>query len=347
MTKPTIRCLFSFVIFIQTVSTAFLCFTPLMALAARPAVVIYTAVDQFISEPVLKDFENQTGIRVKAVYDVEATKTTGLVNRLLAERRHPKCDVFWNNEVLKSILLKQKEVITPYRSPNAMEIPKSFKDPDGYWTGFGARARVLVVNTQSIQPNTYPTSIMDLTQNRFNGKIAMANPLFGTTATHVAALFSVLGEEKARDYFLDLKANGLRILDGNSVVKDQVGQGSVLAGLTDTDDVNIGIRSGLPIHAIYPDGSGLGTLLIPNTVCLVAGSPNQEAGKKMVDYLLSKTVERKLAFGSSVQMPLRKDVPVPKGFVTIDQIGHLDVDYEEVARMMHSSMIFIQDVFLR
>ncbi len=62
-------------------------------------VVVYTSVDQIFSEPILTDFERETGIRVRAVYDVEASKTTGLVNRLLAEKDRPKADVFWNSEM--------------------------------------------------------------------------------------------------------------------------------------------------------------------------------------------------------------------------------------------------------
>ncbi len=313
----------------------------------QDTVVVYTAMDQFISEPVLKDFETQSGIRVKAVYDVEATKTTGLVNRLIAEKDRPKCDVFWNNEVLKSIMLKQKGFFQPYASPNAADIPDKFKDKQGCWTGFAARARVLVINTQAAQGLLVPASINDLVELRFKDKVAIANPLFGTTATHVAALFSVWGEEQARNYFLALKANGARIVDGNSVVKDRVGAGDFVVGFTDTDDVNVGIEAGLPIRALYPDKSGLGTLLIPNTVGLVAGCPHPEAGKKLIDYLLSKAVESKLAFCPSVQMPLRKDVAVPKGFVSIDQIATMDLDYEKVARMMEPSMRFVQETFIR
>ncbi len=315
--------------------------------ASKQQVVVFTALDQIFSEPVLKDFENQTNIKVKAVYDIEATKTTGLVNRLIAEKNNPQCDVFWNNEVIKSILLKNKGVLTPYKSPSAADIPELFKDKEGYWTGFAARARVLVVNTNLTAPGQGLKSIFDLQTEAFKGKAAIANPLFGTTSTHVAALFSVWGEDKAKQFFRDLKANEIRILDGNSVVKDQTGSGAVTAGFTDTDDVNVGVQAKLPIQAVYPDKEGMGTLLIPNTVGLVANSPNPAAGKKLIDYLLSRQVEEKLAFCPSVQMPLRKDVPTPDNFVTIDQIKAMAVDYEKVAAVMPASVKFIRDEFLR
>ena len=317
------------------------------AAVASREVVVFTALDQVFSEPILQTFEKNTGIRVKAVYDLEATKTTGLVNRLIAEKSHPQCDVFWNNEVIKSIILKQKGVLQPYVSPSAGDIPDTFKDKQGYWTGFAARARVLVANTQGLSPEQRPKSINDLTRPEFKGKAAIANPLFGTAATHVAALFSMWGDKKARQYFKDLKSNDIRIVDGNSVVKDRVGAGAVLTGFTDTDDANVGVEAGLPIDKIFPDKEGMGTLLIPNTVAMIAGCPHPDEAKQLIDYLLSKEVEKKLAFCPSVQMPLRKDVPTPPNFVTIDQIKAMPVDFEKVAAVMETSIRFVQEEFLR
>lgn len=315
--------------------------------SAGRSVVVYTALDQVFSEPILKEFEKRTGIQVKPLYDLEATKTTGLVNRLIAEKSNPRCDIFWNNEVIKSILLKQKGVLAPYVSPSAGEFPTTFKDKDGYWTGFAARARVLVINSRSVAATDRPLTIGDLTRPVYKNKIAIANPLFGTTATHVAALFAYWGQDKAQQYFRDLKANQVRILDGNSVVKDRVGAGAVWMGFTDTDDVNVGIQAGLPIQAVYPDKDGMGTLLIPNTVALIANAPHLVEAKKLIDYLLSKEVEQKLAFCESRQMPLRADVPTPKDFVTIDRIKAMPVDFEKVAGFMDASVRFVQEEFLK
>lgn len=108
--------------------------------------VVYTSTDQVFSEPVLKKFEEETGIEVKAIFDTEETKSTGLVNRLIAEKNRPKCDVFWSNDVLRVEILKQKGILSPYYPIASQNIPKKFKDPRGYgviikhgsfWKGFG------------------------------------------------------------------------------------------------------------------------------------------------------------------------------------------------------------------
>lgn len=320
---------------------------PLISGVEARQVVVYTALDQPFSEPLLQDFEKITKIKVSAVYDIEATKTTGLVNRLIAEKRNPRCDVFWNNEIINTIVLKRKGVLAQYVSPAAKDIPTQFKDRDGFWAGFAARARVLVVNTDVLPVRAHPRSILDFTDSVWKGKAAIANPLFGTTATHVAALFSFMGQQQAKQYLQNLKANSIRIVDGNSVVRDQVGTGELPAGFTDTDDVNTGILSGMPIQAVYPDQAGFGTLVIPNTVGLIANCPHPAEGKILIDYLLSKPVESRLAFGPSVQMPVRMSVKAPPAIKRVGQIKAMPVDYEHVADQMATSVKFVQEVFIR
>ncbi len=93
-----------------------------------PTVVVYVSHDQVFSEPVLKDFEKETGVRVRAVYDTEETKSTGAMNRLIAEKNNPQADVYWANEPIRAEVLRQQGIATPYASSNAEGIPAAFKD---------------------------------------------------------------------------------------------------------------------------------------------------------------------------------------------------------------------------
>src|SRR6266566_5411409 len=115
-------------------------------------VTIYVSTDRVFSEPILKSYEQKTGVKVNAVYDTEETKSTGLTNRLLAEKGNPQADVFWSNEPVRTLVLKKRGVLATYRSPSAVGIPDVFKDPDGFWTGFSARSRVIVYNTRLVKP---------------------------------------------------------------------------------------------------------------------------------------------------------------------------------------------------
>jgi len=168
----------------------------------RDQVVVYTSVGQVYSEPILDEFEKETGIEVLAVYDVEAAKTTGLVNRLIAEQGNPRADVWWNSEIIQTLALKERGLLASYPPTAAKTIPESYRDPEGYWTGVAGRARVILVNTNCITDPTNIRSIYDLIDPVWDGDlIGIANPLFGTTATHAAALYSHLGPQAGREYF--------------------------------------------------------------------------------------------------------------------------------------------------
>lgn len=294
-------------------------------------VIVYTSEDKIFSEPVLLQFEKKTGIKIRVIYDTEGTKSTGLVNRLIAEKDKPQADVFWSGEPVRPVLLKIKGLTTPYVSSAAADIPKTYKDPDGHWTGFSARARVILYNSSLVSMDERPLSILDLVKPKWRGQVAIANPLFGTTAIHMTALFVVLGDGKARKFMDDLKANGVKIVSSNSEVRRLVARGEVKVGITDTDDANVAVRDGSAVKIVYPDESGMGTLIMPNMVCLIKNSPNRENGKKLIDYLVSSEVEKSLAFAMCAQMPLRHDVQTPADVLTIAAIKGMDINYHDVA----------------
>jgi iron(III) transport system substrate-binding protein len=265
-------------------------------------VIVYTTVDQIFSEPILKDFEKETGIKVKAVYDTEETKSTGVLNRLIAEKGNPQCDLFWSGDPIRTIVLKQKGITSPYKSPSAIDIADVYKDSENHWTGFSARARVLIYNKDILQQKDIPKSIFDLTKDKYKGKFAIANPLFGTTTFHIAAIFTAIGNDKAKQFLTDLKNNKVVIATSNGDVKKRVIQGEVSCGLTDTDDANEAIKEGANVGVVFLDQQGIGSLIIPNTVSLIKNSPHSQNGKTLMDYLLRKETEAKLA-KSCVQMP--------------------------------------------
>ncbi|HXG89240.1 MAG TPA: extracellular solute-binding protein [Vicinamibacterales bacterium] len=307
------------------------CRSPEQAQTGDRTVTVYVSTDRVFSEPVLREYERRSGVKVNAVYDTEETKSTGLANRLIAEKPRPQADVFWSNEPVRTLVLKAREVLTSYRSPSAEGIPAALVDPDGYWTGFSARIRVIAYNTTLVKPEAAPQSVFDLADPRWRGQVAIADPRFGSTSFHVAALYALAGDEKMDEFFRRLKANGVRVVDGNSVVRDLVARGEVKVGLTDTDDVNVAIEDGQPIGMVLPDKEGLGVPVMPNMVSLIANAPHPEEGRKLIDYLLSKDVERALAQSEAVQIPLHVGVPGPKNIPAIETFKPMTLDYAKAA----------------
>lgn len=301
------------------------------ARSAARTVTIYVSTDRVFSEPVLREYERRSGVTVNAIYDTEETKSTGLANRLLAEAARPQADVFWSNEPVRTLVLKSRGVLAPYRSPAADGIPVALVDPEGYWTGFSARIRVIAYNTRLVPLDEAPRSVFDLADPKWRGQVAMADPRFGSTSFHVAALYALAGDERMDAFFRRLKANAVRVVDGNSVVRDLVARGEVKVGLTDTDDVNVAIEDGQPVGMVLPDREGLGVPVMPNMVSLIANAPHPEEARRLIDYLLSPEVERQLAASDAVQVPLHAGVPGPTNLPAIDTFTPMAVDYARAA----------------
>lgn len=316
---------------VASIILAAACRSPETAQSAERSVTVYVSTDRVFAEPVLREYERRSGVRVNAVYDTEETKSTGLANRLLAETNRPQADVFWSNEPIRALVLKSRGVLAPYRSPSAEGIPAALVDPEGYWTGFSARIRVIAFNTRLVKADEAPQSVFDLADPKWKGQVAMADPRFGSTSFHVAALYAEAGDARMDEFFRQLRTNQVRIVDGNSVVRDLVARGEVKVGLTDTDDVNVAIENRQPVDMVLPDKEGLGVPVMPNMVSLINNAPRPAQGRALIDYLLSPDVERMLAESEAVQIPLHAGVPGPKNMPPVSSFRPMTLDYSHAA----------------
>lgn len=312
----------------------------------RPTVIIYTSVDQQFAQAILRDFEKQTGIRVDAVFDTEAGKTTGLVRRLQREVERPRCDVWWSSEPFGTIELARAGVLAPYDSPAAGDIPAEWRDAGRLWTGLAARARVLAYNTQRVKVEELPRAWREFASDKWASRAALANPQFGTTRGHVAAMFAQWGTPEATAFLAALHDAAALVTDGNSMALQAVASGGADVCMTDTDDVWVFQRRGDPVAMIYPsmqsaDGS---TLWVPCTVAMVKGSPNEAAARRLIDFLVSAEVEQALAASDSRNVPVREALRAELDFETP---APAPPPFEKIAEAMPEAMRVARDILLK
>jgi iron(III) transport system substrate-binding protein len=318
--------------------------------ARIPTVIAYIAQDQIFAEPLLFEFTQETGISVRTVFDSEAVKTVGLANRLLAERAHPRCDVFWGNEELRTRQLAAQGV---WRETNG-------------WAAFGHRSRRIMVNTnfvrwdparwgesrwgetpsspdplQSVSPAEArqslappPRYLADLTNSVWRGRVALAYPLFGTTATHFLALRQHWGEARWEAWCRALAANKPLVVDGNSVVARLVAKGEAWLGLTDSDDIAVVQREGAPVVALPLTDEDL---LIPNTVAVVRGAPHPEAAEKLFAWLQRPEVVARLVTAGALE----------GAEITVPGVKTLQPDWPRLVAELEAGTTRLKEIFLR
>ncbi|MHC4645569.1 MAG: extracellular solute-binding protein [Planctomycetota bacterium] len=309
-------------------------FMPVLSCSKRPhqkagQVVLYCSVDEVIAVPIIAEFEKQTGIEVKARYDTEASKTVGLVQKIRAEAAAPIADVFWSGEVFHTIRLARESLLAAYTSSRTEDWPARFRDSKGRWYGFALRGRVIAYNTRRVSAEEAPRSLEDVLDSRWKGRIVMAAPEFGTTGGDVASWFVHYGFDGAVRILRALKANRIRLVDGNSTAVRMVATGQADICFTDTDDVYAAQRNGWPVAMNYLDQRGDGPLTIPNTAAVIKGSPHPKAAAELMDFLLSEKLEQMLARSDSHNAPIHPSVAEQYASYAIP--NPLTIDYEKVA----------------
>jgi iron(III) transport system substrate-binding protein len=263
--------------------------------------VVYCAHDSVYADAILRDFERRTGIQVVVHYDTEATKSLGLVQQILREADQPRCDVFWNNELLGTIELQEQGALEPYRGVAWERLPPQYRDAEGHWVGFGARLRVYIVNPERM-PATDAAVEAALAGDDLS-QAAIARPMFGTTLTQYSLMWQVLGPERMKAWHQSLHRRGIKEVAGNAMVKNLVTAGTCAFGFTDTDDAFVARDDGFDV-ALLPIRIDGRTIAIPNTAAIIRGTSRRPAAEKLIDFLASAETELALARSKSRQVPV-------------------------------------------
>jgi iron(III) transport system substrate-binding protein len=309
-------------------------------------VVLYYSADDPVAKPIIAEFEKRTGITVKAVGDTEATKTTGLFERLRAEKDRPRADVVWFSEPFRIIQLANEGVLAPHATEVAKDRPKQYIGTNDLWHGFSARPRGFAINSADVLGP--PTDEFSPDQWQFRhayaplfsfGMFTVAAPEFGTTGGHFAAIYTLWGEYEFQKWCFQNRRQEMRVVPSNAEVARTVGMREAAGGLTDADDVYAAQRNGWPVefvpvrHDIVDLSTrqilSFGPIVLPNAVAIVNGGPNPANAAKLADFLLSADVERMLAESDWKAIPVRTDVAEEYPDLAIEDV--VKFDYEEAA----------------
>lgn len=316
-------------------------------------VVVYVSADQRIATPMLQAFEEETGIAVRPLFDTEATKTTGLANRIRREADRPRADAFWSSEPFAVEQLAADGLLQPVSHPDLVDHPSQWRRADDRWFAFGGRARVVAFRPDRIEADALPATWRALADPRWRDEIAIADPRFGTTRGHFAALADSWGDAEYGSWLEGLVDNGVLVLPGgNAATVDAVVRGEVLLGCTDIDDVVAARRRGADVSAVLPrhDPEGVpggGTLLLPNAVGMVTGTSRPEAAATLVAWLASAESEARLRASDSRNQPVAHPavadevvIPEEERFDEADPWHH---SIEEVALAMDAAIALALD----
>jgi iron(III) transport system substrate-binding protein len=295
-------------------TAVFIALTSANALASG-TVAVYTAAPQKLIDTLVPAFEKQSGIKVEIV----KAGSGELLNRLRAEKGRQTADVIWS--VGGELVDFNKELFISY-TPESNDKINPLLRPSKTWLPFTAIVSVFLVNNQQLKGANVPKSWSDLTKSTYKGRVSSARAdKSGSSYIQLATVLQIYGDnDKGWNTYQNMMAN-MVLSNSSGAVPRFVNDGEAAVGITLEDAALRYKLGGGPVQIVYPSD---GTSLVPDAMALVANGPNPSAGKKFLDYMISKEAQSSVA--AIGRRPVRVDVESVKELTPLNQIKTIQYD---------------------
>ncbi len=289
---------------------------------AVPDLVLYTAQEEEIYEPIIKEFEERTNLMVK----VERGSSEEMTGRLEYEEERPDWDVVFGVGI--ETLEQSKEHWQVYKSPEAAFITESFQCEDNRWTSFSALPLVIMYNTNVVTYRELPVGWNSLLEPRWKGRIAFVDPR--RSDVYSAALVTAVHTWEKRGDYLEQFMENLEYGTLNSMQEVNVGilDGRYSLGVTMEESAQALLSEGADVDYIYPQE---GTTALPDGTAIVKGCSNPDAARQFLDFTVSRDTQRILVSDLN-RRSVRSDVPPLPGLSPIGRLPLIEMDLEELTR---------------
>lgn len=272
-------------------------------------VVVYVEPSRRIAGPVLKTFQEQTGIEVQATY--RETLGDRFLPVLKEQAGRGAVDLFWGESPLSAYEIVEAGLAVPFRPAGSRPVPGQYRDREFRWVGFAVNPRVIIYNSTRLKKEEAPTETSDLTRPPWAGKGAMPRIARGPAAFQAAALFTIWGEKRAREFFEALRQDGTRIVDDDRAVRQLVASGGAEWGMIGLDQAICAKREAEPVNILFPDRLGLGAIVPPHLALLLHDPPDGAQAKGLFGYLFATESAWALGQNDCALVTLLPDVPRP------------------------------------
>ncbi len=311
--------------------TLLLVATALMASACGGSdgetLTVYSGRSENLIAPLLADFTEATGIEVEVRYGNSAE----LALLIDQEGDRSPADVFISQSPGATGFLAGNERLRPIDQSVLESVPEQWRNAAGLWVGLSGRVRVIVYNQELVDPAELPSSIFELTDERFQGRVGLA-PANGSFQDFVTGLRETHGDDAAAAWLSDMAANDAVAYSGNTAIVQAVGRGEVPMGLVNhyynyralAEDPSAASR-----NYFFPDGD-IGSLLIATAAGILDTSDDPGLAAQFIEFMLGEqaqtflteeTFEYPLAAGIDPAGDLPELSSINAAFTDLDELG--------------------------
>ena len=304
-------------------------------------VTLYSGRSEDLVQPILDEFTDETGIEVEVRYD----KTPAMAAQLIEEGEGSPADVFLSQDAGALGAVAKEGLFTPLAQETLDRVPETYRDDEGDWVGLTGRVRVLAYNEEKVPEADLPTSVDELTDPKWKGRVGVA-PTNASFQTFVTALRLQKGEDEARTWLEDFAANDPQRREKNGEILADVDAGTIDVGLINhyylyemAKEKGVAPEDMKASLHFFEDGD-LGSLVNVSGIGLVGEQEDADA-QKLVDYLLSEKGQQYFV-EETFEYPMVDGVEPPAGLPALEDLEAPDVDLNDLDDLQ-SSVQLIQE----
>lgn len=292
---------------------------------AKGELMVYTSIypdiiDNMCKPNVAKAFPDMKVNWFQGGTEKVVTKITGEI-----KAKKIAADVLMVADPSYYLKLQDQKLLLPYKSKEEPNLIND-KAEDGSWYAVRVCNMIIAYNADKLKAEDAPKNWTDLTDPKWKGKIAMPNPMLSGTA-YVAV--GALADKYGWEYFDKLKANGLRVEEGNSAIQNKLLTGEYAAAMILEENIlKLANTKKEPLKVIYPSD---GVIQVPSPIAIFNTTKNPEGAKALVDWWLSKEGQQAVVKGW--MHSVRGDVKEPIGSVPTKGLtdSKIKVDWRKLA----------------
>ena len=252
-------------------------------------ITLYSGRSKSLVDPIIQQFEKETGIEVKVSY----ANTAQLTAKLRTEGAKSGASLFWAQDAGPLGNISKNGLFSKLPKSILAKVPKTFRNVDGFWVATSGRARVLAYAPERVKTEELPKSVFDLTQARWRGKVGWA-PLNASFQAFVTAMRSQIGEERTEKWLRDMKKNGTKAYPKNTPIIEALAAGEIDLGLPNHYYL-FRFKKGnskFPVEQTFFKANDPGNLVNVAGIGLLKSSNNKEIALKFIEFLLSDKAQQ-------------------------------------------------------
>ena len=309
--------------------------------AASDSLTVYSGREEELVAPLFERFEEETGIDVEVRYADSAE----LAATIAEEGDNSPADVFFAQD--PGSLGSIEDQLAELPEDVLDRVDERFRDAEGRWVGTSGRARVIAYNTDELPENEVPDSVFDLTDPKWKGKIGLP-PTNASFQAFVTALRLDQGEERARQWLEDLKANDPKFYERNTPVVEAVASGEIELGLVNHYYLYLvkEEQPDAPVANKYLPGDDPGALVSVAGAGILDGAEHADAAERFVEFLLADEQQRFYTEeAEEAEIPLVDGIDPKEGVPTLDQLADSgpDVDLSEFGAELERTLELLNE----